>query len=225
MNVVCKILALVGLIGLSGCNAKPSSPMDSTAVYYVATQAPERAEDTSSDSARPAWVELTADKLPLHTDVVKSMPYATPEAARAQVLEKAAVRALDFAAEPAPKLKQHWQVPPWFVSDHMLREPIYVEEVDWDFGETLAPMYVAHAYLDLSPEKRELLLGKWRDELTKRRVNQIGGGLGFVLVCLVTLVTFLRLDDATRGYYSRLLATGAVAVVAGSAAALYTWIV
>jgi hypothetical protein len=86
-------------------------------------------------------------------------------------------------------------------------------------------MHVAYVYLDLSPEKRDLLLGRWREELMRRRVNQIGSGLGFVLVCLVTLVTYLRLDDATRGYYSRWLATGAAAVVAGSAAALYTWIV
>jgi hypothetical protein len=201
MNAICIILAL------------------------VLTQAPAPTEDANGDNSRPTWVELSRDKLPLHTDVVKSMPYATPEEARAQALEKASVRALDFAAESAPKLKKVWQVPTWLVADHMLREPIYVEEVDWDFGETLAPMYVAHAYIDLSPAKRDLLLGRWRDELTQRRVNQIGGGLGFVLVCLVTLVTYLRLDDATRGYYSKLLATGAAAVVAGSAAALYTWIV
>lgn len=190
----------------------------------VLSQAPARAEDMKSDAARPAWVEMSKDKLPLHSDVIKSMPYATAEEARAQALEKASVRALDFAAESAPKLKNVWQVPPWLVADHMLREPIYLEEVDWDFGETLAPMHVAYVYLDLSPEKRELLLGRWRGELMQRRVNQIGGGLGFVLVCLVTLVTYLRLDDATRGYYSRWLATGAAAVVAGSAAALYTWI-
>ena len=191
----------------------------------VLTQASAPAEDTKSDAARPSWVKLSKEELPLHTDVIKTTPYATADEARAQALEEAAIRALNFAAEAAPKLNQVWQVPSWFVADHMLREPIYVEEVEWDFGATLAPMHVAYVYLDLSPEKRELLLGKWREERMQRRVNQIGGGLGFVLVCLVTLVTYLRLDDATRGYYSRWLGTGAAAIVAGSAAALYTWIV
>ena len=192
----------------------------------VVTQAPERSENARDDAVRPTWLQLSEEnKLPIHSEVLGSMPWATPEEARNEALQLAAVRALDFAAEAAPKLKRVWQVPPWFVADHMLREPIFVEEVDWDFGATLAPMHRAYVYLDLSPEKRELLLGKWREELTRRRVNQIGGALGFVLVCLVTLVTYLRLDDATRGYYSRWLGTGAAAVVAGSAAALYTWIV
>ena len=192
----------------------------------VLSQAPGPEAADNAALSRPAWIELSdQNKLPLHTDVIKTTPWATVEDARTEALEMAAVRALDFAAESAPKLKSSWRVPTWLVADQMLREPIFVEEVDWDFGATLAPMHRAYAYLDLSPDKRDLLLGAWRQELMHRRMNQIGGGLGFVVLCLLTLVTYLRLDDATRGYYSRWLGTGAVAVVAGSAAALYTWIV
>ena len=195
-------------------------------VALVISQAPAHTAADDAASSRPAWIELSEqNKLPLHTDVIKSTPWATVEEARTEALEMAAVRALDFAAESAPKLKNSWKVPTWLVADQMLREPIFVEEFDWDFSATLAPMHRAYAYLDLSPDKRDLLLGTWRQELMHRRMNQIGGGLGFVVICLITLVTYLRLDDATRGYYSRWLGTAAAAAVAGSAAALYTWIV
>jgi hypothetical protein len=192
-------------------------------MVFSQSPAPPTADNVAS--SRPEWIELSEqNKLPLHADVIKSTPWATDEEARNEALEMAAVRALDFAAESAPKLKHSWRVPTWLVADQMLREPIWVEEVDWDFGATLAPMHQAYVYLDLSPDKRDLLLGTWRQELMHRRMHQIGGGLGFVVVCLITLVTYLRLDDASRGYYSRWLGTAAAATVAGSAAALYTWI-
>jgi hypothetical protein len=135
-------------------------------------------------------------------------------------LEEAADRAAKFAAESEPKLRGRWPVPVWFVRDHLLREPIFVEEVDWTYG----PMYKAHILLDLSPDKRELILSHWNATVVEKRIGQIGGGIGFLLVCAATMLSYLRLDDATRGYYSRWLATGAVAVVTASAVFLYNWV-
>jgi hypothetical protein len=170
---------------------------------------------------RPPWIELaSASKLPLHAEAVQSQLWATRDEARADALDQAANRVLDFAAESNPRIRDAWTVPTWFVQDHMLREPVFIEEIDWTYG----PMYRAHALLELSPSKRDLILSQWHSALVKQRMNQIGGGLGFLLMCVTTLLVYLRLDDATRGYYSRWLATGAVAVVAGSAAALYSWI-
>ena len=172
--------------------------------------------------ARPEWLELAKqNKLPLHADVVASELWATRDEARDDVLEKASVRALEFAADSVPKLRNKWQVPTWLVRDRLLREPIFVEEVDWTYGT----MYRAHALLDLSPQKREALLSAWHEVVLRERLAQIGGGLAFVFISLVTLFGYLRLDDATRGYYTRWLFTGAAALVAGSAAVLYTWIV
>jgi hypothetical protein len=159
-------------------------------------------------------------KLPLHSEAIVSERWATKEAARADALEKAAARAESFAAEAEPRLRNTWPVPTWFVQDHLLREPIYFEEIDWTYG----PLYRGHLLLDLSPEKRELILSHWHAAIVKTRMNQIGAGMGFLLVCIMTLLGYLRLDDATRGYYTRWLATGALAVVGGSAAAIYQWI-
>jgi hypothetical protein len=170
---------------------------------------------------RPAWMDLAREsKLPLHSEAVESELWATRDEARMDVLERASTRVANFAAEAAPHLHGTMTVPTWVVQDHMLREPIYIEEVAWDYG----PMYRANALLDLSPNKRELVLSQWHAELVHKRITQIGGGLGFLLVCVATLFSYLRLDDATRGYYSRWLATGGMAVVAASAAAFYRWI-
>jgi hypothetical protein len=169
----------------------------------------------------PAWIELARESnLPLHTEAIESELWATPDEARMNALEDAAARTARFAAEAAPQLRRQWSVPTWFVQDFMLKEPIYVEEIDWHYG----PMYKAHALLDLTPEKRELVLSYWNSTLMQKRIGQIGCGLGFLLVCVATLLGYLRLDDVTRGYYSRWLATGALAVVIASAAALYQWV-
>jgi len=172
-------------------------------------------------NAVPAWVVLAREsKLPLHCEAIESELWATPDEARRDVLERAVDRAARFAAESAPRLRLPPDRPTWLVEDHMLREPIFFEEIDWTYG----PMYRAHLLLDLSPDAREVLLSHWHHELVQKRMNQVGGGLGFLLVCVATLLGYLRMDDATRGYYSRWLAAGAVGVVGASAAALVHWV-
>jgi hypothetical protein len=177
--------------------------------------------DTDSNNP-PAWIEQARQStLPLYCDAVKSELWATRDEAKIDVFERAAVRARDFAAEVAPPIKRSWETPTWMVQDYLLREPVFIEEVEWTYG----PMYRAHLLLDLSPEKRDVLLKKWHEAVVRERLGHIGVGLVFVLICLATLLGYLRLDDATRGYYSRWLFSGALAIVAGSAAAIYTWIV
>ena len=183
--------------------------------------------DDADAVPRPAWLEFAErGMLPAHSEVVKGELWATPDAARDDVLEKASDRALEFAAEVAPRLATRWHVPTWLVREQMLKEPIYVEEIeavspDWHFG----PMYRAHLLIDLAPAKRDVLLATWHGEVLHERLGQIGGGAAFIFICLVTLFGYLRLDDATRGYYSKWLITGAATLVAGSAAVLYTWVV
>ena len=175
-----------------------------------------------ADAGRPAWLDTANPaKLPAHAKVVQSELWASREEAELDALDRAALVARNFAAEVAPRIRSSWEVPTWMVEDHLLRERVYVEEVDWTYG----PMYRAHALLDLSPEKRGYLLAEWHHVILLQRMREIGAGLGFILICLVSVLSYLRLDDATRGYYSRWLVTGAVAVVAGSAAVLYTWVV
>ena len=191
------------------------------ALAVMLAQADTTPEPGAGGVARPQWIALAKESgLPLHWEAIESELWATPEEARTDVLVRAAGRAQAFAAEVAPRIRTNWIVPGWLVEGHLLREPVYVEEVDWTYG----PMYRAHVLLELSPEKRELLLSKWHETVIHRRLGQVGGALGFILVCVATLLAYLRLDDATRGYYSGWLLAGATAVVAGSAAVLYSWV-
>jgi hypothetical protein len=172
--------------------------------------------------ATPAWKrQIDADGLPRHTNLVQSELWATRDEAANDAMDRAATAAREFVGQVDSRAIAAWDIPAWLVHDHLLREPPYVEEVDWTYG----PMYRAHVLLDFSPEKRELLLSHWRESLTSRRLGQVGAGLGFAVLCLATLLGYLRLDDATKGYYTAWLRTGAVAVVGGSAAALYHWVV
>jgi hypothetical protein len=175
----------------------------------------------ADSDARPSWVESGNEALlPAHTEVVTSELWATRDEAKQDALAKAAIRTREFAAQVAPRIKTAWQVPAWLLEDHMLTDRIYVEEVDWTYG----PMYRAHLLINLSPENRQLLLNSWHQELVRHRLGQVGGALAFVLVCLATVLGYLRLDDATRGYYTGWLFAAAAAVVGGAGAALYAWV-
>ncbi len=177
---------------------------------------------TPRTTATPAWKrQVDTDGPARHTSLVQSELWATREEATGDVMDRAAAAAREFIGQADSRAIASWDVPAWLLHDHVLREPPYVEEVDWTYG----PMYRAYVLLDFSPEKRELLLGHWRESLTSRRLGQVGAGLGFAVLCLATLLGYLRLDDATKGYYTGWLRTGVVAVVGGSAAAIYHWLV
>jgi hypothetical protein len=169
---------------------------------------------------RPEWATRESwSEPPVRYRVVASELWATPEEALDDALDRAAPIVRDFAAQADRRIKAAWQVPPRVLHDRIVTEE-FLEKVDWTYG----PMYRAHLLLELSPAKRDVLLGEWRQVKLQQRVGQLGAGLGFVLVCLAALLGYLRLDEATRGYYTGWLRAGLVALVAGSAAVLYTWV-
>ena len=58
--------------------------------------------------------------------------------------------------------------------------------------------------------------------LVQRRVGVAAGGMGLVIIVLGTLFGYLKLDTATRGYYSGRLKLAAAAVIL-SAVTLGAW--
>lgn len=172
-------------------------------------------------SARPEWTQRHGwSQSPIRYRVVSSERWATREEALKDAVARAVPVAQEFAAEANPRITPSWQVPPRVIYDRLVRDE-HVETVDWTYGS----MYRAHLLLELSPERRDNLISEWRQWVLERRLTQLGAGLGFVLICLSSVLGYLRLDEATRGYYSGWLRAGLVATVAGSAAVLYTWIV
>jgi len=121
-----------------------------------------------------------------------------------------------------PDVPRTWQAPTPLV-EGMIRE-VEVKPVLRDPGspelEDYRVMYVATLRADFTPEVREEFVVAYRREVFAHRVGLIGGILAFVLACLAILASYIRADEATRGYYTnrlRLLAAagvGAAGVVA-----------
>jgi len=84
-----------------------------------------------------------------------------------------------------------------------------VERVVKDYGT----LYVAKLRLDVSPEQRTIFTESYKRQLVHRRMVQLGGTLGFILICLGAISGYIRADEVTKGYYTnrlRLLAAGGV---------------
>jgi hypothetical protein len=187
------------------------------AVFVLAT----RGYAAKAESpAVPEWVRRDSwSEPPIRFRTVSSDLWATREEASHDGLARATRIARDFAAEANPRLRTGAPIESDVVHDHFVRDE-FVEKVDWDYG----PMYRAHLLLVLSPENRTVLLSRLHAAVLHRRLSQLGAGLAFVFLCLVTLLGYLRLDDLTRGYYTSWLLTGAITVVAGAGFALYSWL-
>lgn len=86
-----------------------------------------------------------------------------------------------------------------------------------DAGE----MVTLHALMAFTPPVQRELSDYWRSEIVNSRLVWTGGLAGFVVLLLSTVFSYLKIDTATKGYYSgrlKLLATGILvlgAIVAG----------
>jgi hypothetical protein len=80
-----------------------------------------------------------------------------------------------------------------------------------------APEMMRHTLtIELRADQRDQLLTEDRREHSIERLWQAGRGLGGLLIILMAVVGYIRLDDWTRGYLSLPLKLGARAVaVAG----------
>lgn len=94
-----------------------------------------------------------------------------------------------------------------------------------DPGEALPQVfYVAAVQADLSPDRRDGFLDAYQREVGARRLTVLGGLGGFALTCLAILACYIRLDEATRGYYTQRLRVVALAS-AGAAGAVISRLV
>jgi hypothetical protein len=94
------------------------------------------------------------------------------------------------------------------------------EQFSEQLGTSLGLMNQMHAQLVFDDRFRDELDGRWAEIRSKSRLTQTGLGTGIVLLLLGTLYSFLKLDTATRGYYTGRLqfaaATTILALVAAS---------
>lgn len=90
-------------------------------------------------------------------------------------------------------------------------EHVYHEVVQVSFG----PMHQAHALLEFPAAFRDELDQRWEHVRVAGRLVQVGGLTFGVLALLAVMYGYLRVDTATRGYYTaRLQFLTAVAILA-----------
>ncbi|MEW4570613.1 hypothetical protein AB1L88_22345 [Tautonia sp. JC769] len=135
----------------------------------------------------------------------------------------------------SPEIPEGWPLPGELVEaltlDHHV-EPIALDldrlglHLADDPGASTLPrvLYVAAVRAELSPDHREAFLNAYRREVGARRLTILGGVGGFALSCLAILALYIRLDEATRGYYTRRLRVVALAS-AGAAGAVISRLV
>ncbi len=83
------------------------------------------------------------------------------------------------------------------------------EQVEFDYGV----MNQSHALVKIDKNVKKALDAHWTKVRAASRLLQTGLGVGAVLLLLGTMFSYLKLDTATRGYYTGRLQFGAAAVI------------
>jgi hypothetical protein len=171
-------------------------------------------QQPAASSSAPAWVGTTGTRAGnVVTEVVEGELYATPDDANNDALEKASRLARAYLAQSLGDKVHGWEVPAAYVNDATIAAR-FVEPVQRDYGT----MYRTHLLMELTPEHRLDLEHLWRHQVVRARIGSAVGGLGLIVLVLATAAGYLKLDDATRGYYSGRLKLAALAVLTGGAA-------
>ncbi len=91
--------------------------------------------------------------------------------------------------------------------------------------DDLYTLYRAGQKLDFSPERRAEIVQMYRQDLATRRMQRLGGGLALALAALAVLSTYIKADEATRGYYTNRLRLVAAAGLGVAGVVAYRYLV
>jgi hypothetical protein len=115
----------------------------------------------------------------------------------------------------APEVPRSWAVPRNLLESLIIDR--HNESVMHDYGE----LFVQGYRVDFSTPRRERIVQIYHRQFVHKRLLELGGGLGFVLVCLAALSGYIRADEATKGYYTNRLRLLAAAAVGGAGVMCY----
>ncbi len=96
-----------------------------------------------------------------------------------------------------------------------IAEDRFDEQVEFDYGV----MNQSHALIKLDKQVQNALDARWSEVRATSRLFQTGLGGGALLLLLATMFGYLKLDTATRGYYTGRLQFGAAAAILAIVAA------
>jgi len=158
-------------------------------------------------------VKIASSEIPSLAGPISATPERGDQAARKE-LRKEIVAWLD------PDVPSTWSLPERELDQLVIeskRETV-VRKSDPE------PMYITHLTLDTTPVRRERLVKLYNREVVGRRLVNLGGGLGFILMCLAAVSGYIRADEASRGYYTNRLRLLAAAGVGAGGVLIYQMI-
>jgi hypothetical protein len=115
----------------------------------------------------------------------------------------------------SPEVPRSW-TPPEELLNAMVLETQVRPVVTNDYT-----VYEGTLKVDGSPERRATLVEAYNREVVRHRLLGLGGALSFVLICLGAICSYIRLDEATKGYYTNRLRILAIAGVGTAAVIIY----
>jgi hypothetical protein len=170
--------------------------------------------------SRPSWVDDppmfvgNARRVVAHTD-----PYSTVEecydALRIKMRELVLSHIQERAQEVSPG---HYAYVPSLdalrISDDYIKRELcpeepYIETVESSVGDMLR----AHMLLEFQDRQDEQLLDRWRAFARRANVVRIAAFGGFAVLGLGLIYGLLKIDTATRGYYTKRLFLGVPAAI------------
>lgn len=201
-------------------DSQPEIAQPSGAEPLVAEEDPQieaAAEGIEIPPGRPEWIGKPASlQGKVHTIAVASGPFATDKASRA-ALDKALVKATQqyineqVGNERAAQLLRYdaRTIKKRFVKPDHAYHDVARYSVGW--------MHENFALLEFGPDFRNEVNRRWTKVKANSRVAQVVLIAGGALSLVGSLFGFFRLDNATRGYYTRRLqlvtATGILALL------------
>ena len=117
------------------------------------------------------------------------------------------------------EIPQGWQIPGDLVESLIQKTDIKTSQRE--FGT----YYEATLALDPNPEAFQRIVAAYQHEQVVKRLTLMGGGLGFVLLCLGTLTGYIKADEATKGYYTNRLRLASAAGVGAGGVLLYQMLI
>jgi hypothetical protein len=178
-------------------------PARSRLCRLVATQPPQAKQQVKTDE--PSWVVAGWGR--------------DEQEAEQDALKRARGKVVAYLRRQSPPIA--WTPPLDFVRDVLKRDgPRRDEKQDQAINEQVKALCWTIRVSILPTDHAEILRqdGRYRAQqrrlertaVARERMALVGKILAAVVAGLLTLLAYIRLDDLTKGYYSRWLATGAV---------------
>jgi hypothetical protein len=159
---------------------------------------------------------------PVWKDEVTSEFQGSPEAARRDALQKAAIHLGVYMEQRFPGFR--YKPTPKFLLDNRMIEESALEPVSIENDPSAPQQHRVKVAVELRDVQLAQLFQEDRRERSVERLWLGGKVLGGILIALLALIGYVRLDDWTKGYISLALKFGALTLAVAGAVLLF-WLV